>query len=116
MTWYEVLMLLGIPSVISAILIMAFKFIIDNALSKIKFSKDDHENLKYGVQALLRDRLMLEHDEYTKKGWIDVAKKDNYDNMYKRYHNLGQNGVMDGMHAEVMALPTVKPEPKKKSK
>lgn len=116
MTWYEIAMLIGIPSVISGILIFLIKIFITNSINKIKIGKEDHENLKYGVQALLRDRLMHEYVTYKKKGWIDVASKENYDNMYKRYHNLGQNGVMDGMYAEIMDLPTIPPAPKKKSK
>lgn len=29
--------------------------------------------------------------------------------MYTKYHSLGKNGVMDGIHEKVMALPEEKP-------
>lgn len=75
MSWYEIAMMTGLPAIISSLVIILFETIIRKASEKTKVTKCDHENLKYGVQALLRDRLMLEHDEYIKKGWIDVAKK-----------------------------------------
>lgn len=108
-TWYEIAMLVGVP----AICVLILQFIFNLISSKAKDSKRDSQLLKLGVQALLRDRLMAEYKLHSKKGWIEVAEKDNYNNMYQQYHGLGKNGVMDEMHSEIMKLPTEKPNNKK---
>lgn len=64
------------------------------------------EALERGVQALLRDRLIEIHDEYSPMNQIPLHVKDNFDNLYQQYHALGKNGVMDSFHEEVMDLPT----------
>lgn len=64
------------------------------------------EALEKGVQALLRNRLIYIHDKYCPTGDIPLYIKDDFDNLYQQYHNLGQNGVMDAFHEEVMNLPT----------
>lgn len=64
------------------------------------------EALEKGVQALLRNRLIYIHDKYCPMGDIPLYIKDDFDNLYQQYHNLGQNGVMDAFHEEVMNLPT----------
>lgn len=59
-----------------------------------------------GVQALLRDRMYEYYDKYHEdKGFAPKWAKENYDNMYKQYHSLGVNGVMDTYHEEFMLLP-----------
>lgn len=76
------------------------------------FHKKQKENEKKteaickGVQALLRDRLIDKYNKYTERGYAPIYVKDNFDNIYNQYHNLGKNGVMDGLHAEFMALPS----------
>lgn len=109
MTWYEILIIIGVPTICAFI----FEFIVKLVASRTKNKQDDNKLLKAGVQALLRDRLMSEYKTYSKRGWLDVAEKDNYNNMYQQYHGLGKNGVMDGMHSEIMKLPTEKPRSKK---
>lgn len=111
-TWYEIAMMIGLPSII----VFLFTFLFNYLVGRNKNNREDSRLLKLGLQALLRDRLMDGYKHFKKQGWIEVAEKENYDNMYKNYHGLGQNGVMDGMYAEIMALPTTKPEPKKRPK
>ena len=36
------------------------------------------------------------------------AVEDNFENMYKQYHNLGVNGVMDDLYDKFMNLPLEK--------
>lgn len=62
-----------------------------------------------GVQALLRDRLLYLYDKYMEKEYAPSYIKDNFDNMYQRYHVLGQNGVMDDAYDKFMKLPTISP-------
>ena len=105
MTWYEILMLLSIPTIIFAV----GQFIIVRYVVK-------RAALNLGVQALLRDRLLDKHDIYTKRGYCSEMEKSNYNNMYKSYHNLGQNGVMDTYEDEVISLPTTPPKKKPSNK
>lgn len=62
-------------------------------------------DLMVGVQALLRDRLYGEYDRYTSQGFAPNYAKENFANMYKHYHSLGANGVMDAKYKRFMELP-----------
>ena len=62
--------------------------------------------LEYGVQALLRDRMLHCYNKYNDAGFAPFYAKENYENMYRQYHELGGNGVMTHLHEEFMALPT----------
>lgn len=73
---------------------------------KLKENDLKTESVQLGVQALLRDRLISEYNKYMKLGYAPIYAKDNFDNMWIRYHNLGVNGVMDEIHNTFMALPT----------
>ena len=64
--------------------------------------------LEYGVQALLRDRMLQCYNKYIDAGFAPIYAKENYENMYRQYHELGGNGVMTHLHEEFMALPTEK--------
>ena len=64
--------------------------------------------LEYGVQALLRDRMLHCYNKYIDAGFAPFYAKENYENMYRQYHELGGNGVMTHLHEEFMALPTEK--------
>ena len=62
--------------------------------------------LEYGVQALLRDRMLHCYNKYIDAGSAPIYAKENYENMNQQYHELGGNGVMTHLHEEFMALPT----------
>ena len=77
--------------------------------------------LKRGVQALLRHELYELYDDYYKeKGYAPLDIKNDFEFIYLGYHNLGKNGVMDGIHERFMQLPEgpkdTKSEDKNKSK
>ena len=78
-------------------------------LCRFKKNEQESEAIKLGVQALLRDRLIAEYNKYSEKGYAPIYARDNFDNMWNQYHNLGKNGVMDDIHEKFMELPT---EPK----
>ena len=73
---------------------------------RIKANDRKTESVQLGVQALLRDRLIHEYNKAIDRGYAPIYAKDNFDNMWTQYHNLGKNGVMDGLHEEYMSLPT----------
>lgn len=79
-------------------------------LARIKANDQKTEAVRAGVQALLRDRLISEYNSRLDKGFAPIYAKDNFENMWTQYHNLGKNGVMDSIHESYMALPTEPPE------
>ena len=85
-----------------------FSTVIGYILSRIKANARQTEAVQRGVQALLRDRLIAEYNKYSEQGCAPIYARDNFDNMWTQYHNLGKNGVMDDIHDKFMALPTEK--------
>ena len=80
------------------------------ATSRMKKQDSHQKALEYGVQALLRDRMLHCYNKYIDAGFAPIYAKENYENMYRQYHELGGNGVMTHLHEEFMALPTEKGE------
>lgn len=78
-------------------------------LTRIRANDQKTEAVQKGVQALLRDRLISEYNHYSEKGYAPIYAKENFENMWIQYHNLGKNGVMDSVHDSFMALPTEPP-------
>ena len=66
--------------------------------------------LKSGLQAILRDRLIQSYKYFESKGYASFEDRQNFENMYTQYHNLGSNGVMDDIRDKFMELPTYKKE------
>ena len=67
--------------------------------------------VKRGVQALLRDRLIQGYKYYSEQGWADIDDRSNMENVYKQYHTLGANGVMDDLRRRFLELPLSQREP-----
>jgi len=65
-------------------------------------------SVKRGVQALLRDRLIQGYKHYQELGYADFDDRDNLENVYVQYHNLGANGVMDDLRGKFLSLPLEK--------
>ena len=80
--------------------------IIEIFFNKIKNNEKRTEALKRGVQALLRDRLYAYYNKYSEIKYAPIYAKENFENIYKQYHNLGNNGVMDDIYRKFMELPT----------
>ncbi len=85
----------------SAIISIITKYII----TKITEMQKREDAIQLGVQALLRDRLYQMYYHYKEKGYAPIYAKENFRNMYKQYHGLGQNGVMDGYLEKFMDIP-----------
>ena len=66
--------------------------------------------IEKGLQALLRSQMINDYNHYKDKGFAPIYAKDNFENVWKQYHNLGVNGVMDSIHEEFMTLPPTKEE------
>lgn len=101
MTIYQILSLLFGSGVLTTVAAYFYK--------RIKANDLKTEAVKKGIQALLRDRLYDKYEYYSEKGYAPIRARENFENMWTQYHNLGQNGVMDDIHVKFMQLPT---EPK----
>ena len=75
---------------------------------QIKASEKKTDAVCRGVQALLRDRLYQSYNYHIERGYAPITAKENFENMWTQYHNLGANGVMDGVHEAFIKLPTEK--------
>ena len=69
--------------------------------------------VKEGDQASLRNILYRVYNEGKAKGFSTIEEKENFNNLYDKYHKLGANGVMDGTYKKYMSLPSEKTEKKK---
>lgn len=87
----------------------ALAAIIKAVYKKVKAAKEAKKKeaacLALGVQALLRNELIDSYNHYSDKGYAPIYARENFENMYQRYHNLGANGVMDDMHEDFFKLP-----------
>lgn len=77
---------------------------------KSKTEAHRQDAIEKGLQALLRSQMINDYNHYKDKGFAPIYAKDNFENVWKQYHNLGVNGVMDSIHEEFMTLPTSKEE------
>lgn len=82
--------------------------------ARIDKIEEDLEKVKSGDQASLRNDLYQLYDVCKKKGYASMGERINFDNLYKNYHELGANGVMDDTYNKFMALPSEKVEKTKK--
>lgn len=104
MTIYQILCLFGVPTIITGI--------VGYFVKVVKGLIRDEQELKKGVQALLRAQMIKDYNEYSAKGYSPIYAKENFENMYLSYHTLGGNGVMQELYANFLELPT---EPQKEA-
>ena len=100
MTSYQIISLLfG-----SGILASCFKYF----YSRLKENDKKTESVQLGVQALLRSKMIDEYNKWSERGYAPIYARENFQNMYEQYHNLGMNGVMDDLLEKFKELPTQK--------
>lgn len=63
-----------------------------------------------GLQAVLKDLLKIRYLEWIHKGYAPMDARDDLERMYQAYHNLGANGIMDGLRKEFISLPIDPPQ------
>lgn len=102
MTIYNWLSLFGIPAIMGTIM----KILIDSLKKTKEMQESETESIKAGLQALLRAQMISEYDKWLERGFAPIYAKENFENCWARYHNLGANGVMDDLHEKFLNLPT----------
>lgn len=103
MTVYQWLGVLGVPGILAAILGVVLK--------RMKKIYTDTKSMKLGIQALLRSQMIADYNKWSEREYAPIYAKESFEACWVQYENLGFNGVMNGVHDNFMALPTVKPKP-----
>lgn len=70
----------------------------------LKQQKKDRDANAKGTMLLLKVQLVEYHDKYMKLGEIPSYAYENFIEMYKAYHDLGGNGMIEKMYKEVQTL------------
>ena len=58
---------------------------------------------------MLRAQLVSEYNKWEDRGWAPIYARQNFENCWEQYHNMGKNGVMDDLHDRFLSLPTEPP-------
>lgn len=81
--------------------------------SKLKKNKEKDEKerkkdetIEQGVQALLRNEIIRRYREFESKGEISILDKENLEEMFEQYKNLGGNGTVKKMMDDLLDLKT----------
>lgn len=97
MSLYQILCIIGIPSVCTSITAVL--------VAKVSKSTSDTKAVKLGIQALLRAQMISDYNKWTSKKYAPIYARENFENIWTQYHNLGANGVMDDIHDKFTELP-----------
>ena len=74
--------------------------------TKLKKDKQKDQAIETGVQALLRNEIIRRYREFETKGEIPILDKENLEEMFVQYKNLGGNGTVKKMMDELLNLDT----------
>ena len=74
--------------------------------TKLKKNKKKDLAIEQGVQALLRNEIIRRYREFETKGEISILDKENLEEMFEQYKNLGGNGQVKKMMDELLELKT----------
>lgn len=105
MTIYQILCLIGVPSIVATLTITITKKVVKKTADNKHNKELRMQALERGVQALLRGQMIADYNKWKEKGYAPIYAKDSFENCWQQYHNLGVNGVMDDIHNKFMNLP-----------
>lgn len=74
--------------------------------TKLKKNKKKDLAIELGVQALLRNEIIRRYREFESKGEISILDKENLEEMFEQYKNLGGNGTVKKMMDDLINLKT----------
>ena len=70
--------------------------------------------LQESMQYSTRQLLCVQFTKYHERGWASIEEKREIEHMYKIYHQLGPNGVLDNKYKAFMELPDEMPDTHKR--
>lgn len=94
MSLYQWLTLFGFPTIIGLV------------IKVFRNQAREYKNMKEGLKALLRSQIIRDYNKYISLGYAPIYARENLEDCYVQYHNLGGNGVVDDLHAKFLDLPT----------
>lgn len=98
MTIYQILSLLGLPSLIGAVLISIYNWA-HSRYSSNKLIRD-------GVLAILHNKIYTLGKQYIERGFLlSIEELDDLEHLYNAYHALGGNGTGTEIFKRVKELP-----------
>ena len=104
------MLLAGVPSLLSGILLYEWKQ--QRNQSKIAETEKEQKRvaLVKGVEALLRDRLIIGMEDCITKEYAPISTVEILVSMYMAYHNLGGNGIVTEVYKKFIRLPHIPPD------
>lgn len=108
MTTYQILCLFGVQALVTAVVSAVVTAVITSRKKATQSKNKDEEDAKtvrYAMQALLRNELYQLYSHCKDKEGASVNERENFENMYKWYHSLGENGVMDDTRNKFLMIP-----------
>lgn len=75
-------------------------------INRVKKDKKKDKAIETGVQALLRNEIIRRYREFESKGEISILDKENLEEMFVQYKNLGGNGTVKKMMDDLLNLKT----------
>lgn len=97
MTLYQLLSVLGIPSLMGAIALSVFNI--------IKSKSASNKLIKEGVLAILHNKIYTLGKQYIEQEYITLADLKDFEYLYNAYHKLGGNGTGTEIFERVKDLP-----------
>jgi hypothetical protein len=94
MTIYQCLCVFSVPALLAGV---------------VKYLLVQIKAIKLGLQALLRAQLIDDWNKWLERGYAPIYARENFENCWRQYHSLGENGVMDNIHQKFLELPTEPP-------
>ena len=95
-----------ISIIINYIIPVILGAIIGFTVTQLKALKKKNKAIEEGLVALLKNELVRRYREYEQKGELSILDKENMEEMFKQYENLGGNGTVKKLMEELFKLPT----------
>ena len=90
-----------IREIILSVYSVLLPILVGYIIKLLKDQKKERDANARGTMLLLRVQLIEYHDRYVTEGSIPSYAYQNFCDMYKAYHDLGGNGMIEKMKAEV---------------
>lgn len=97
MTIYQILSVIGVPSLMGAIALSIFNYVKSRSASS--------RLIKEGVLAILHNKIYTLGKQYINQGQISLEDMKDFEYLYDAYHNLGGNGTGTEIYERVKELP-----------
>lgn len=102
---YQIICLCGGQAAVTAVITAVVTAVINRgrkAKQKQEQNTIEFTAIKLGLQAVLRNILYQMYSKCNTVKEVTLDEKDDFNNIWKQYHNLGANGVMDDIKKNSM--------------